>query len=68
MIKLLLGYKAWNDILVFNYGATSYILQGCKHRITNATCFRIKGAANITGTSCGTLQKEHLIKAGLWKQ
>jgi hypothetical protein len=52
----------WSDILIFNYGSESVLLQGRKCTKCSATFFRI----SRTHDYCGTLTEDNLKQAKLW--
>ena len=62
------GYKSWQDVLVFNYGLCSYLLQARKCTRCNAARFRIVAAQSRFGmVDCGILREEHLSKVGFFQ-
>ena len=71
MIRSLLGWSKWSDILCFNYGGESFLLQGRKHKRTNAKIFKITKSKQYFSTfiaTCQTMTEEKLVKAGLFQQ
>ena len=66
MIRFLLGYQPWKDVIVFEYGRGCYLLQATKHRLTKQTIFRVASADGLFGTVPCLFSAEDLKKANVW--
>lgn len=60
-------YEKWKDILVFNHGYESYLIQGRKNKVTRKTVFRATGVTPFCLGRCETLNEKYLQNAGLWE-
>tara|TARA_R110000765_G_scaffold150209_1_gene252770 strand:- start:33 stop:254 length:222 start_codon:yes stop_codon:yes gene_type:complete len=70
MIRFLLGYQPWKDVIVFKFahhaGSGCYLLQATKHRLTKQTIFRVASADGLFGTVPCLFSAEDLKKANVW--
>ena len=63
---MLLGWGRWEDVLVFNFAGYSMLLQGRKHRLTNAKRFKVVYCSSFfQSDQCSNLKSDHLDAAGL---
>ncbi len=62
-------YTKWKDVLVFDYGNHSHLLQGKKNKITRATHFRVAQMENTFGSAAAprVVSARDLISANLWE-
>jgi hypothetical protein len=62
-------YNNWQDVLVFNFAGTSYLLQATKCANCGKAKFRTSPARSpFSLNSCDILKKEDLVKIGFFEQ
>lgn len=64
MTRLL--YTKWRNVLVFRYIGRSFLLQGCKNKITGAIKFKISSPSRFL-IHCEALTEDSLKNCGLWE-